>query len=317
MILSNAHVQTLWGPRWRKLPVFERREEKIGLKDGDHIWLSWSGPQPQDQQHIYVLLHGLSGCHDSHYVRTMQDHLQQRGLSVVSMNARGALRPNDKAATYHAGEKNDIAEVVEHIHACAPQAQIHLAGFSLGGSRLLNYLADDQLLHNRVSSACAVCVPLQLDVCSDNIDQGLSYKYRDFLMKQLLEKLKEKEQHLKVCHPAEADKISALWPFETPASFWQFDDQIMAPLHGFKDVHDYYQQCSARPKLKQIETPTLLIQADDDPLIHHSVIPEQHELGANMTLEVRAGGHVGFVDGWLLKPRYWLEERLLSWWQLA
>ena len=84
----------------------------------------------------------------------------------------------------------------------------------------------------------------------------------------------------------------------------------MAPLHGFASARDYYDRCSAQPKLAAIDVPTLLIQAGDDPFMTPAVIPSQGQLGSQMTLEVRDGGHVGFVDGSVLRPRYWLEQRL-------
>ena len=98
----------------------------------------------------------------------------------------------------------------------------------------------------------------------------------------------------------------------TIKSFWQYDDQVVAPLHGFKDVHDYYQLSSSRQYLKSITTPTLLIQSTDDPFMTDNVIPHIDELSPFVTLEAtEAGGHVGFVMGnnpW--KPVFWLEQRI-------
>ena len=45
-----------------------------------------------------------------------------------------------------------------------------------------------------------------------------------------------------------------------------FDDLITAPLHGFKNLQDYYEKCSGINKLQQIKVPTQIIHAKDDPL---------------------------------------------------
>ncbi|MCQ4504441.1 hydrolase, partial [Vibrio parahaemolyticus] len=55
---------------------------------------------------------------------------------------------------------------------------------------------------------------------------------------------------------------------------YEFDELITAPLHGFKDAQDYYDQCSGLSKLMQITLPTLIIHAKDDPFMTEEVIPK-------------------------------------------
>ena len=308
MILRNPHVQTLWGPRLRRLPALQRREEKLPLEDGDHVWLSWAGPEPTVGQRRTLLLHGLAGCHDSHYIRGLQYVLAQRGEASVAMNARGALRPNDRARGYHAGETSDVAAVVEHLHRLDPHGDIVAAGFSLGGSRLLNYLADAPPA--ALTRAATVCVPLRLDECATRVDQGFSRVYRNHLIGELVNKLEAKKVHLADVAPQEAQRLAELGDLKRLRSFWDFDEHVQAPLHGFAGAEDYYRRCSALPKLRQIRVPTLVVQASDDPFMTPAVIPGPADLGEHMTLEVRRGGHVGFIDGMALRPRYWLESRL-------
>ena len=49
-----------------------------------------------------------------------------------------------------------------------------------------------------------------------------------------------------------------------------FDDVVTAPMHGFRDVDDYWTRASAKPHLGAIRVPTLLLNARDDPFL-----PEQ------------------------------------------
>jgi predicted alpha/beta-fold hydrolase len=107
-------------------------------------------------------------------------------------------------------------------------------------------------------------------------------------------------------------KIKALGDLSGISSFWQYDDRVVAKLHGFKDVHDYYQRSSSRQYLKSITVPTLVIQAIDDPFMTTQVLPELDELSSQVQLEVsRHGGHVGFISGATpFKPKYWLEQRI-------
>ena len=92
-----------------------------------------------------------------------------------------------------------------------------------------------------------------------------------------------------------------------------FDDHYTAPLHGFQDALDYYNSCSALYVLDQIKTPTLIVNAKNDPFLPATCYPyEDIEKNANVYLETPdSGGHVGFVtmngDGF-----YWSENRAVD-----
>jgi hypothetical protein len=97
-------------------------------------------------------------------------------------------------------------------------------------------------------------------------------------------------------------------------TFWEFDELVTAPLHGFASCADYYENSSCGQFLTGIRTPTLLIHARDDPFMTAQSAPDESVLPANLTLEVsNSGGHTGFVAGrtpW--QPRYWLELRIIE-----
>lgn len=306
----SAHLQTLWGPLWRRPATLQRRETRLTLADGDHLWLHHAGPEPDSGQPLILLLHGLSGSQDSHYIRGLQAALTLAGHASVVINARGAGgRHNLRARFYHAGEIADISDAVSALAESHPHSPLLMAGFSIGGSRLLNWLAEAG--HPRVKAAVAVSVPFQLADCASHLDRGFSKVYRNHLINQLLGDIEAKKQHLGRVAANEAEQLEALGDLSTIRSFWQFDERIVAPLHGFAGAEDYYQRCSSRPKLRQINTPTLLVQAADDPFMPAHVIPEPAELSASTTLYLSShGGHVGFVGGSPVKPDYWLESAI-------
>jgi predicted alpha/beta-fold hydrolase len=63
--------------------------------------------------------------------------------------------------------------------------------------------------------------------------------------------------------------------------------------------------------LKKITIPTLIIHAKDDPFMTPEVIPSRNEVSNTITLEIlEHGGHVGFISGSLLHPKYWLQSRI-------
>lgn len=308
--LRSPHLQTLWGPLCRRADELERRRETLPLADGDHLLLDWAGPDPRPGAPRVVLLHGLSGSSDSHYVRGTQARLAAVGIASVAINSRGAAAPNDTALSYHAGEIEDLDAVFRHLRASDGRGPLVAMGVSLGGSRLLNWLARAD--NGALSAAVAVCSPLGLATCADRMDRGLSRIYRRHLISELLTSLRRQRRHLETVAPDQARRLATL-DLSGIRSFWQFDGQVIAPLYGFRDAAHYYAECSAGPRLPEIRTPTLMIQAEDDPFMTRAVLPGQGDLGPGVTLELsRQGGHVGFVAGTPTAPEYWLEKRLVA-----
>ena len=309
-LLRSRHLQTVWGPLWRDHPPLQRRQEKLTLRDGDHLWLTWAGPVPRAGLPVVLILHGLSGCYDSHYARGLQTRLADQSVTSVVMNARGtAHRHNDRACIYHAGETGDLGDVIHALKERNPGGVILPVGYSLGGSRLLNYLAERPA--RCIPAAVAVSVPLQLALCSAQLDRGFARVYRNRLLRELLQQLEAKKTHLRKTAPHQARRLDALGPLDSVRTFRDFDDHIVAPLHDFAGADDYYQRCSAGPKLARITTPTLLIHAEDDPFMTPEVVPTPGTAGEAVKLEISPyGGHVGFVSGPLRAPDYWLERRI-------
>jgi predicted alpha/beta-fold hydrolase len=93
----------------------------------------------------------------------------------------------------------------------------------------------------------------------------------------------------------------------------QFDDYFTAPVHGYRDAEEYWARASARQFLSQITVPTLVLNAQDDPLLAPTAFPHaEAEANSQLFLEAPAtGGHVGFIDlqrG--IAP--WFEQRVVE-----
>src|SRR3546814_17279757 len=65
--LGNPHLQTLWGPLWRKTTHIARERERLWLEDGDFLDLAWHGPHRVDEP-LVLVLHGRTGSSNSPYV---------------------------------------------------------------------------------------------------------------------------------------------------------------------------------------------------------------------------------------------------------
>jgi predicted alpha/beta-fold hydrolase len=309
--LSNAHLQTIYPALMRKSSVLiGLKRERLITPDNDFIDIDWCG---EGNQPLIILLHGLSGSTQSGYIRGLQQALLSKGFRTVALNFRGCSGElNYSARCYHSGETEDIHFLYQWLREREPETPIGAVGFSLGGNVLLKWLGEQG---NQLSlfAAVAVSVPLVLSICATKLDTGFSKFYRKILLSELKEHVEEKKLHLeRLGNFQEVKRIEKLGDISDIESFWQYDDRVVARLHHFKDVHDYYLRSSSRQFLKSIAITTLLIQALDDPFMTEEVIPNLDELSPTIQLEItQGGGHVGFIGGYIpFKPSYWLDQRI-------
>lgn len=309
--LSNCHLQTIYPALLRKSPdPPDYCRERMPTPDHDFIDVDYCGI---GNQPLIILLHGLTGSSQSGYIKGLQLALFKQGLRSAALNFRGCSgQSNNRARCYHSGETQDIHFLYQTLRQREPETPIAAVGFSLGGNVLLKWLGE-QGENVNLFAAVAVSVPLLLRICATKLDKGVAQLYRGNLLKELKAYMHNKLLHLdNVGHKEDAMRIKELGDLSTIRSFWQYDDRVVAKLHGFKDVHDYYNRASSRQYLKSIAIPTLLIQAVDDPFMTSEVLPDLDEVSPQVQLEFTPhGGHVGFISGHIpLRPKYWLEQRI-------
>ncbi len=303
--LSNPHLQTLW-------PVFFRKNYKLKthlsheileLEDGDflEIFLTEIEDRP-----IVLILHGLEGSLNSHYIKPLIQSLFFRGFGVCFMHFRGCGEmPNRLARSYHSGDTGDLQYVVDHLVDRFQQGVFGVVGFSLGGNVVLKWMGE-QKESVSVQTAVAVSVPFELAHAGQRLEKSFSKVYRKHLLSSCQASYQKKFQTME--SPLDLKNINEL------NTFFRFDDRVTAPLHGFSGAVEYYEKCSSRQFLKDIAKPTLVLHAKDDPFMWPHTAPTLEELSEQVWLELSEnGGHVGFVSGSLFRPEYWLETRISDW----
>jgi len=300
--LSNPHLQTIWPflvRRWRSVPL---ARERLELPDGDFLDLDWAGGNSGP---VTVIIHGLEGCSGSAYVQGLMRALALDGQRSVAMHFRGCSGPpNRLPRSYCAGETNDIGQAVRHIRRRTGDEPLFVVGYSLGGNALLNWLAATEDGAG-VDGAVAVSVPFLLREAANRMGSGASKLYQWYFLNRLKTSYRRK-------FGSRNDAPVPLESLPRLGNFFDFDNAVTAPLHGYRDVDDYYARASCRQRLGAIGIPTLILHAIDDPFMTPLAVPRRDELSPAVTLELTAhGGHVGFVGGTVLKPQYWLEERIL------
>ena len=312
--MKNKHLQTLYQTFFRKTtsPIFEI--EEFILEDGDFTEVYWNkSKNAQDTTPIVILFHGLTGSYQSPYIEGMMKILVQEGYNTALMHFRGCSgKANKLARSYHSGETGDASYFINSLYLRYPNAKLYAIGFSLGGNMLLKLLGEVKQ-STPLNAAISVSPPLELDTCANAIHKGFSRIYERRLVRELNATLIKKYslmdmQNLIGYTTKEVKKFK---------TFWDFDGAYTAPVHGFDSAQEYYTKCSSRQFLKDIHIPTLIVHAMDDPFMDPSMFPDKSELSNSVELELnKNGGHVGFIEGSFFKPKYWLEERVVDFFNL-
>ncbi len=301
--LKNPHLQTLWASLCSPSTDPGYQRQHLELPDGDFLELDWCR-NPGSDAPIVLILHGLEGSSRSSYVRRLALDLYPQGYQCLIMHFRGCGdHPNRLQRTYHSGETGDVDLITRWLRHAYPARPIAIIGYSLGANVLLKWLGEQQD-SAPIQAAVAICPPLRLEVCARRLEHGFSRVYQKLLLKSLINKILSKFQHR--ASPLDLTRVARA------KTFFEFDDAVTAPLHGFASADEYYRQSSSRPYLKSIHKPCLIISSSDDPFMTPEVLPKLNELGPQSQLEItRYGGHVGFVAArGFFGIRFWLEQRI-------
>lgn len=296
--LRNGHLSTIYPTLFRRLssPLIDR--ERLELPDGDFIDLDWSD---RKYSRLAIIGHGLEGESSAKYMRGMSLALGRRSWDTLAWNCRGCSgEPNRLLRSYHSGVSDDLGHVVDHAISKGYQS-VALIGFSLGGNIVLKYLGEQgSKLHPEVKAGVVFSVPCDLTSSSLRLADWDNKIYMSRFMNGLKEKIIQKNNKF----PAKLN-LDGIKRIKT---FNQFDDRFTAPLNGFIDARDYWLRASSKPHLKNIQIPSLLIQAANDPFLPEPCFPRKiAKASKSLHLEIpRHGGHVGFISR---GSEYWSEKR--------
>ncbi|HEX6639487.1 MAG TPA: alpha/beta fold hydrolase, partial [Thermoanaerobaculia bacterium] len=290
------------------------RRESLETPDGDELLLDHlDAPSPSPVH--FILMHGLEGSSYSVYMQGILAVVARHGYSATAINFRSCARdphnilrmlPNRRPRFYHSGDTGDFDFVARTLAARTPHVRLAAFGGSLGGNVLLKWLGEhpDESL---ISAAATLSVPYDLGAGARLLETTAAGR---FYVSRFLATLKKK-----VARPDIAPRLDLDRALRSK-TFLEFDDSATAPLHGFTGADDYYTRSSSIHFVHRITTPTLALNAADDPFLPPAVLP-QVKAAASDAVDFRTtttGGHVGFISGgapW--KCEYWAEELVVRW----
>ena len=280
-------------------PRIAFRRERWNTPDGDFIDLDWAGTQGP----LIAIFHGLEGSSASPYARAIAARALAMGWSCVVPHFRGCSGElNRLPRAYHSGDSEEIGWVLRALKQKAEN--LFACGISLGGNALLKYLGEqgDQAV---IRKAVSISAPLDLAAAGRALDSGLSREvYTRIFLRTLKKKTFEKIKRQKI--PIDSLRL------RNARTFWEFDDAVTAPLHGFLGADDYWARSSSGPYLARIRVPTLVLNARNDPFMPASALDAVErglrDIQSGVTLDFpSSGGHAGFPG----RGR-WLARRVMD-----
>lgn len=315
--LPGRHGQTLWTALMARAPEVCWRRVRWDTPDGDFIDVDFVLPadgqaplpdaDPRDARPLLIHFHGLEGSRDSIYARALMAAVRDRGWRGAVVHFRGCSGElNRLPRTYHSGDSDEIDWVLRRFardHARA--ADLYAVGVSLGGNALLKWLGERGEDAGRiVRAAAAVSAPQDLHAGAVALSKGFSLLY----CANFLKTLKAKSLAKLALHPGIFDGERV----RTARTFFDFDDAVTAPLHGFRDCHDYWARSSSRQFLGGVTAPVLVLNALNDPFVPGHALARPDQVSSSVRLEYPAsGGHVGFIGSGFPGRHDWLPARLL------
>jgi predicted alpha/beta-fold hydrolase len=308
--LASGHLQTVaavylpYGT-----PKYQSQPHHVLLADGDKLVLhddtpaSWTRGGP-----VVLLVHGLGGCHRSPYVVRAANKLNQLGVRTFAMDLRGC-GAGFQLARYptHAGRSEDLAAAISSLRKLCPGSPLIVVGYSMSGNMALKLLGEwGENLPAQLDSVVAVSPPVNLEACSASFRLGINRLYDRYYLSKVLQVLGRKRRE--VCPHLYRPQA------RTPRSLREFDDLYTAPLCGFADSEHYYHEASSFRLVEHIRLPTLVITADDDPIVPVHSLRELPWPESVQFHETRGGGHLGFLGRRGVDPdRRWIDWRVVAW----
>jgi predicted alpha/beta-fold hydrolase len=284
----NGHLQTIIPGIFRKVKDVNYQRERLELADQDFLDLDWIF---KDSKNLVLLSHGLEGSSDRQYIQGAAKLFSKNNWDVLAWNCRSCSgEMNRTARLYHHGDIEDIGTVINHALAKKDYQNVVMIGFSMGGAMSLNYLGKNgKKIPAQIKAAVAFSTPCDLKEGAEILNLKSNAVYRKRFLKNLKKKILIKGQE----YPGLVD----LKKLEDIKEWRDFDEHFSAPLNNYKDADDFYFNSSAKNFMENIQIPTLLVNAQNDPILTPACSPiSMAKNHPNLFIEnPDQGGHCGFM----------------------
>ena len=254
-----------------------------------------------------VLVHGLEGSSDSNYMRGIAELAYAAGFNAIRLNQRNCGGTEKLTPTlYNSGLSADFRAVLEELITQDALREVFFAGYSMGGNLVLKMAGElGATAPTQLRGVCAVGAALNLEECVAATELRRNAFYQWYFVTKLKRRMRKKIELFPEIYSANG--------LSRVRSLREFDDQFTAPHSGYNDAADYYFRASALRVVAEIRVPTLILYAQDDPLVPASTFAHR-EVTENSAIQIVSqphGSHCVFMSSDAAE-RYWAEARIVE-----
>jgi len=340
-VLSNCHFQTISGVFLRNDPdsryatsetnIFQKaiqlissvmgeadingefwdERQRIATPDGDffHVDNKYHGDDGDpSSKGLGIVLHGRQSSSNSSLSVDLGKAYRKLGFDVACVNFRGCSGvPNNKLRAYHLGFTDDLKHYLSLVNNSAQKTPpIFISGFSLGANvvlKTLGELGSSAFEDYNVYGAAVAGAPF------DN-ERNVNFVQKDGFNKlaynnNLLNSLKKTAlSQIERMPDSDEAKLLDKGRIAQTTLISAFETAVIAPLFGFEDNVDYYRKTNCINFLDEIQVPTLIMNAADDPFFDPDYFPtefscsspegERKRMPISM-VRTEHGGHLGYM----------------------
>lgn len=309
----GGHLQTIMSIGNHDASVLQPIPHIIPVSDGDSIVLHEDRPNGwKPQNGSMLLVHGLSGCHQSPYMIRLGNRFFDAGIRVYRMDMRGVGAAEHLSRNVlHSGRSDDVIAALTKIASQTEFGPIMAMGVSLGGHQLLRGVSrigagldTAPEWFDRLVKLAVVAPPFNLPRCSENMQRLSRRIYNHYFIRNLM------AQAPKLVR--ERVEYKQLTAGRRPRTLFELDDRMTAPLSGFAGANDYYEKASVHEIAIHNPVNTLILVAGDDPIVPvtNFTAPDVR-LPDPTTLHITpTGGHAGFIDR---NRNSWMDLAIAQW----
>lgn len=293
----------------RKFPYLKASSSRLfETEPGTKVRADCHWQEAPREHPTLLLLHGLEGSSDSGYMLGTADKAFQAGFNVLRVNQRNCGGTEELTPTlYNSGLSCDMRAVVGELIERDGLPEVFAVGFSMGGNLVLKMAGEwRESAPRELRAVIGICPSCDLGACADAIGELRNRIYERHFVRRLKRRMIDKAKLFPEKYP-----LNGLAKIR---SVREFDDAITAKFCGFRDADDYYTRSSALSLLAEIRVPTLILAAQDDPMIPFRSL-DAERLAANPRITVEApryGGHCAFIATKGIGERFWAEARIVE-----
>lgn len=297
--LRGGHAQSILPSLpWRR-PAVERRAAPVLAASSERLIDCGEGTTLQGfcarparaaaGAPLTVVLHGWEGSAQSLYVLSLAQTLFDLGHEVVRLNLRDHGETHHlNRELFHSCRLPEVLGALRAIQRGAAARPLHLVGFSLGGNFMLRAAAAARQAGIEVAHAIAISPVLDPKRTLDALERGAPIYSRYFVLKWSRSLVKKQ-----AAWPEDYDFTALM----RKGGLRHMTAELVSAHTGFPTLDDYldgYAITGAR--LAQLEVPSTIIAALDDPIIPPTDLPLLAAPAALSIVLTPHGGHCGFFE---------------------